>query len=503
MQAAADLYGALMQVEDLLPMDRYHYAETLVGIGRYEEAKKWFSAFLEIEPQHEKARLMEASCDLIPTLKPYFPALETRPFPHNSAADDNAPVGWQGGVLFTSDRPASAKDNKGKSDRLGRVNTSLYFSAPDDKGGFRQPELFSANLVESNKNLSNASFSPDGQMVCYTRNDLDLNQRNSYSLQLFTARKTGNGKWKDVSKLPFCNVNFNYLHPAFSTDGKTIFFVSNKTGGIGGTDLWMVRRNEDGWGQPENLGDQVNTPFNEGFPFMDSDGRLYFCSKGHVGYGGYDLFVTQQDADGSWLPPVNLGNPINSSLDDISFFIDLKSNSGYFTSSREGGDHDIYLFSFIQPTDTPETAPVPSPISDVLAMTSPEVSDANQSVKQVAPVPAVSESAAAPVVEAIEPEPAVLAVPEVEAVVPEPEPAVVAAPVVEAVEPEPAVLAAPEVEAVVPEPEPAAVAAPEVEAVVPEPEPAAVAAPGVEAVVPEPAAVAAPEVEAVVPEPAA
>ena len=94
------------------------------------------------------------------------------------------------------------------------------------------------------------------------------------------------------------------------------------------------------------MGNTINTEANEGFPFIHPNGKLYFCSKGHAGLGGFDIFVSQQDSLGNWMSPINLGTPINSPSDDISIYIDATETKGLFTSSREGGDDDIYLIQF-------------------------------------------------------------------------------------------------------------------------------------------------------------
>ena len=136
------------------------------------------------------------------------------------------------------------------------------------------------------------------------------------------------------------------MHPAVSPNGKLLFFVSDKAGGLGGTDIYVSRKQKNRWSRPENLGAKINTSGHEGFPFMHQNGKLYFCSKGHLGLGGFDVFVSQLDENGEWMEPTNLGSPINSPSDDISIFISQNEERGLFTSSREGGDDDIFLVSF-------------------------------------------------------------------------------------------------------------------------------------------------------------
>ncbi|HHS95977.1 MAG TPA: hypothetical protein ENJ45_05245 [Phaeodactylibacter sp.] len=172
------------------------------------------------------------------------------------------------------------------------------------------------------------------------------NRKNAFTLQLYTARKE-KGKWKKIEVLPFCRPNHNYMHPAISPDGNTLFFVSDKPRGKGGTDIYYAQKKGDKWGRAINLDSMINTRAHEGFPFMSTDGKLFFCSKGHLGFGGYDIFMSQKTEDGSWTKPINVGKPINSPLDDISITFNKEMTAGAFTSARNGGNDDIFLFSLV------------------------------------------------------------------------------------------------------------------------------------------------------------
>jgi hypothetical protein len=145
------------------------------------------------------------------------------------------------------------------------------------------------------------------------------------------------------------------------------------------------------WGKPENLGPAVNTTANEGFPFMALDGKLYFCSKGHPGYGGFDIFVTYKDENGAWQPATNLGKPINSPLDDISIYLAADQRSGYFTSSRSGGDDDIYLFKVLDEAPSAPASELP-PIAET-QLANPEAAEPapvlDEAVKVLPPTPVV------------------------------------------------------------------------------------------------------------------
>ncbi|MFQ5446784.1 MAG: hypothetical protein ACE5FF_07615, partial [Saprospiraceae bacterium] len=344
MDRAEALYADIVSDDRAKAKTYLYYGEALMSNGKYSEAKKWFLAYQKLEPKDGKGALMAEACDKVPFIQPYFEHLEVREFPHNSDADDNAPIAWQNGIVFSSDRHSGGlKIVKEKSGWTGRDYLDIYFSEKLPDGSFAEPRKFSGKLSAVNKNICNASIPADGSEIFFTRNDNQLNKKETYNLQIYRAEAAG-GRWKNVEKLPFCSSAFNYMHPAISPDGQWLFFTADRRDGQGGTDLWVSQRNPGGWGKPENLGATVNTPANEGFPFVDGWGRLFFCSKGHPGYGGFDIFMTKKNVHGNWEPPVNLGKPINSSLDDISIYIDSDGRSGMFTSSRNGGDDDIFLF---------------------------------------------------------------------------------------------------------------------------------------------------------------
>ena len=130
-----------------------------------------------------------------------------------------------------------------------------------------------------------------------------------------------------------------------SADGRELYFVSRRNGNA---DIYCARRNADGtWGEPLNLGTPINTKGTEMAPFIHPDGQtLYFSSDKHVGMGGFDLFMSRRGEDGQWQEPVNLGFPINTSGDEINFFVAADGKTAFISSQREGGKggYDIYTF---------------------------------------------------------------------------------------------------------------------------------------------------------------
>ena len=139
--------------------------------------------------------------------------------------------------------------------------------------------------------------------------------------------------------------------PTLSSNGKLLFFASDRTGGYGGADIWCSERSDDGtWGTPKNLGPVINTAGNERSPFLHTDSRtLYFSSSGHSGIGKMDIFYSKLDEKDKWGKPVNLGYPINSENDEVDFFVSLDGKTAYFSSNNIGDNNwNIYRFELYE-----------------------------------------------------------------------------------------------------------------------------------------------------------
>ncbi len=189
-------------------------------------------------------------------------------------------------------------------------------------------------------------LSAGGDTLFFSINDMDT------AGDIFTAVKKGDG-YGGIKSLELPGINSPFMENAcaVSADGKTILFSSDRTGGFGAFDLWMIQKQTDGtWSEPKNLGAAINTPFSENYPTLSSDSQtLFFTSEGHPGMGGYDLYFSGWDAkSNSWSKPQNMGYPINTPGNDknISFF--NKESKALYTSLREDGlgDLDIYELGF-------------------------------------------------------------------------------------------------------------------------------------------------------------
>ncbi len=174
-----------------------------------------------------------------------------------------------------------------------------------------------------------------------------FNEEETSLLKIYRASKQLDGLWGAVEELPFNLDQYNTAHPALTPDEQWLYFVSDRQGTIGQSDLFRVSVYESGrFGSVENLGSQINTAGRETFPFISSDYMLYYSSDGHPGFGGLDLFKAKINRDGTMGVPTNLGPDINTAFDDFGMYIDTATKKGFVSSNSEegqGGD-DIYLF---------------------------------------------------------------------------------------------------------------------------------------------------------------
>lgn len=221
----------------------------------------------------------------------------------------------------------------------------LYQATISNEGNIENITPFS-DEINTDSHESNAVFSIDGKTMYFNRTNTlrtKTGEERIAHVKIFKAELV-DGNWTNVKALPFTSNQYSTEHPTLSKDGKTLYFASDMPGTLGGFDIYKVAINEDGtYGEPENLGDKINTKHREQFPFISDTNVLYFASNGHLGYGGLDVFRSNS-VNGSFDQPVNLGSSINSNLDDFAYTIREKTNKGYVSSNRGGYDR-LYGFA--------------------------------------------------------------------------------------------------------------------------------------------------------------
>jgi len=201
------------------------------------------------------------------------------------------------------------------------------------------------NTSEGDEEVIGLSASGETMLLYYD------NMKGVGDIYLAEADKKGNFKKADILDQSINSVNGFEISAAITNDGMTIYFTSDRKGGLGGTDIWMSRRLPTGhWGEATNMGPEVNTEMDEDFPSVSPDGKtLYFSSKGHTSMGGYDIFKMEwDDLNQKWTNPKNLGYPINTPEDNMNFRISETGRFGYISAIRDEGygDLDIYRVTF-------------------------------------------------------------------------------------------------------------------------------------------------------------
>lgn len=189
------------------------------------------------------------------------------------------------------------------------------------------------------------ALSPDGQLLFYSA----CGRPDGYgSCDLYVSRLEGDQWSEPVNLGPVVNTPGWESQPSFSSDGRTLYFVSNRPGGMGSSDVWITTLSDEGnWSRPVNAGNIINTPEAERGPFIHPDGTtLYFSSKGHIGMGQGDIFYSVMQ-EGVWSKPVNLGYPINSKEDEVTMIVDNEGKVAYYSSAKDEGFglQDIYAFN--------------------------------------------------------------------------------------------------------------------------------------------------------------
>lgn len=346
-QKAEQWYKEAIQLDESPPLNKLYYAEALMENGKYAEAKTWFINYLKLVPTDEKAKRMIVSCDSIPAFFRDTTEYIINLLGLNQAGISSfSPAYYRSGITFLSDRSAPGK-SKIKSEFTGKEFFDIFYAKKTEKGNWLEPELL-RGTVNGIYNEGPAIFTKDYNTVYFTRNDYigntaNKNKKDFNILKIYKGVFEG-GEWNVGGEMPFNSNDYSCGDPALSSDGNTMYFVSDMPWGYGGTDIYIIKNENGRWGNPVNLGSLVNSSGNERFPFLENDSTLFFASDGNYGLGGLDVFMSTYDGD-KWTRAINLGYPINTPRDDFGFITDSTERSGYFSSNRVGGIDKIFAFT--------------------------------------------------------------------------------------------------------------------------------------------------------------
>ncbi len=348
------------------PVHAFRYSQSLKAAGRTREADSMLQEYNRQTQTEHFTGYLERGFRATGLFGEGDPEVKLVPAGINSPESDYGTTLYQGKLIFASNRELTGS-SKSRHLWTNRSFTNLFAADSNELGEFERPREF-LKEINSRFNESTPAFSPDGSTVYFTRNNYadgkkGTDLRGYVLLKIYRSVKSED-QWGPAEELPINNDMYNCAHPALSPDGTLLYFVSDRPGGYGRSDLYRVGIREDGsLGEPENLGPEINTPGRETFPFAADNGLLYFASDGHRGMGGLDVYCTRLAGDVQEGPLINLGNPFNSPWDDFAFYLSPKGRSGFLSSNREGGTggDDIYRFRVSKAM----TPPIPSTTPEI------------------------------------------------------------------------------------------------------------------------------------------
>ena len=330
------------------PIVYLYYANELKKNGKFEEAIKYYKKYKQLVPNDKRADIGIKSSKM----SAKWIAKPTRYKVENMAQFNSKNVDFSPTfaskkydmIIFSSNRPGS------KGNRIHKVTgqgfTDLWYSKRDRKGVWSTPQPLSGDFVNTIDDEGASSVNKKGNVLYFTR--CRVEKKKFVGCKIFESQKKGVtfGEAKLIP-IPGANDSISIAHPAISPDDLTLYFAAELPGGFGGKDIWMMKREKKTkpWGEPINLGPQINTPGNEVFPYCRKKGEIYFSSDYLPGMGGLDIFKAVLDENGKWRVE-NLKYPINSPSDDFGITFEGNKERGFFSSSRPGGigTDDIYKF---------------------------------------------------------------------------------------------------------------------------------------------------------------
>lgn len=345
------MYSRLMKQTDIAPINHFYYGMVLKNNNKIDEAKEQFKLYANAAPDDKKAELSIKSCDDIKLWVSKTQQFEVKPVLNiNSNHSDFCPVVFKNKMIFVSERTQDIVNSESyswnKQPYLNMYESTMK-NAVDGNTTYSKKVKPLSWHINTNYHDGPVCFNAEQNTMYLTRvnyvvNKKDKNFANRPKLYIATLKGK---KWSKAKPFQYNNDAYSIAHPSISADGQWLFFASDMPGGQGGMDIYVCKKENDGWAQPQNLGTDINTAGNEEFPYIRRDGTLYFSSDGHSGMGGLDVFSATK-IENKFSNVRNLGIPLNSYTDDFGIIFSDDNSKGYFSSDRTGGlgNDDIYSF---------------------------------------------------------------------------------------------------------------------------------------------------------------
>ncbi|WP_196889933.1 OmpA family protein [Aureivirga sp. CE67] len=349
MEEAIKWYTALFSNKEVEIEPEYYYriAQAYKYVENYKYSDLWMQEFVAKNPSDSRAKLYLESKDYLSKIDNFSGQIILKNAVFNSEKSDFGAFLYEDEIYFASNR---------KNGKKYKWNNEPFLDIYKTDSTQANSELFNKKL-NTKLHESSIVFTPNGEIAFFTRNNIVKNREYVDStgvnlLQLFRAKKDGEGNWGEAELVEINNENYSIAHPTINNAGTKIYYASDMPGTLGKSDIFVSTLDSEGnLGTPKNLGELVNTEGQETFPFINEKGDLFFASNGHVGLGGLDNFVIREfEFTKSLEEPLyveNMGIPVNSSNDDFAYAEYLSKNrTGFVSSNRKGGkgNDDVYTF---------------------------------------------------------------------------------------------------------------------------------------------------------------
>lgn len=370
---ASRYYKSVVKQENV-PIEYYYkYAQSLRGMKKYDESQEWLQRYKDsggVVNANDYSKDINFITSVFGAKQQYF--LDKVRF--NSKFSDFGAFEHDGKVYF-----ASSRDEGVAIKRLYGWNEQPFLDVYVTEVGAKRNVDHTAKVkgdINSIYHDGPVTITKDGRTMYFSRNNYKDNvevkdKKGLTNMKLYRATLR-DSIWTDIEDLSINSDEFSTQHAALNSDDTKLYFTSDRPGGYGGSDIWVVNITPDGTlTDPKNVGEVVNTESAEGFPFINNEGTLFFSSDGHTGLGLLDIFGTIKGENDEIVDIINLGVPVNSNKDDFSFTMNPNGVTGYFASNRTGGrgDDDIYAFHRVPTlqvegvvTDAINTKPIPKSI---------------------------------------------------------------------------------------------------------------------------------------------
>jgi outer membrane protein OmpA-like peptidoglycan-associated protein/mRNA-degrading endonuclease HigB of HigAB toxin-antitoxin module len=347
-------YAKVVENESTDPENYLYYAQALEFNGKIDDAKVYYKKFTASANMDKRGERKMKSLDAINSFYTDSVYYKINSVSFNTSGSDYGITYCKEGLTFaTAGIQSSFVKSEFKWSNEAFSDLFLVRMFDDRDSVFALAQDLGSN-VNSKYNEGPACYDSEGRTLAFTRNGylkgkaIAGKDKTNY-LQIYIATDKMHD-WKNVKPFNQNSTNYSVCHPAFSADGKRLYFVSDMPGGYGGTDIYMSK-NEDGkWTEPVNMGISINTEGNELFPSVLRDSILYFASNGKGGLGSLDIFAAQINGE-KVKEVVNMGYPINTAYDDFGLIYNKSKKVGFFSSNRPGGKgkDDIYRFVYSKP----------------------------------------------------------------------------------------------------------------------------------------------------------